>query len=183
MEENNVSKTEPDKDCFSYKDILAVSYQYFVQHANQRVNYLHSFILFSTFITAAIMAALNINTIPVLVIGLFLGLLQLYVSYISYKIDDRNKFLTKMGENAIKTLEKKYPSIESGETPNGERSCADLRIRIFTLEEEETKKLKEAKSKFPHNYMSHSKAFNRLYAGFGLLGVVEAAICMVLVFI
>jgi len=100
-------------------------------------------------------------------IGVTLGLLLIFNSFIFWKFDERNKFLTKHGEAALLELEKHFSinKIEDG-TINP--------IKIFTSEKSETLAYKEANAgkRIYSRMISHSKCLNLLFFIYGLLGAI-----------
>jgi uncharacterized membrane protein len=101
-------------------------------------------------------------------VGIGIGVMQAFVSIIFLKIDRRNKFLTGLGEDAIKELEKNYQI-------NGINSD---NIKVFLSEEKFTNELRKwQKSKFfVFRQLSHGKAFNHIYWFFFSVGIIGAVI-------
>ena len=153
------------------KDYLTIAWYYFQQHAQQRIGYFNFFLLFSSFLTAAFVAVLKEYRTLLAVMGIAIGLMQTVISFIFWKIDERNKILTKKAENAIKELE---------------RECKALDMSfptIFCTEEKETELQKKLDIKNRRGifskHISHSKSFKMIFQVFGVLGTVEIIICVV----
>jgi len=87
--------------------VLNMAWAYFQQHANQRIGYFNFFVIFSSLMTTGLLTTFREN-FRVHYIGVVIGVLQMIFSFVFWKIDDRNKFFTKNGENAIKKIEKNY---------------------------------------------------------------------------
>jgi len=143
---------------------LSIAWKYFQQHAEQRIKYFNFFVLFSSLLVTAFVASLE-KEFAYPVIGIVVGILQICVTFVFWKIDERNKFLTRIGEDAIKEIEKNYPVGESGEGP--------IATQIFTLEQQRTDKLRDSEKQkcFLFRQMSHSKCYLLIYTLFGIVGV------------
>ncbi len=154
--------------CVSEKEILNLSWNYFQQHAQQRLSFFNFFVVFAVLATTGLISTLQ-EEYNAHSIGIAVGLMLSLISFIFYKIDERNKYLTKTGENAIRQIEKNY-------------SCVNCypdkaEFQIFSIEEEETKKLRMAQKKksIIYRQISHSKSFNLIFIIFFIIGILGAA--------
>ncbi len=146
----------------SDKDWLDLAFKHFVQHAQQRVQHFNYFIIFSSLLTTGTITTLQPN-VKAYYLGIGLGLIQLFVSFIFSKLDDRNRFLIKHAENIIKRIEKDY-------------RVANLKCYpLFSSEEmatENEKKVKKNKICFLKP-ISHKKSYNLIYSVFGIVGFIS----------
>lgn len=144
------------------KDILDLAWKYFQQHAQQRISFLHFFVIFSGLITTALLTTFQ-EKYQAHTIGISLGILLSIISFIFWKIDDRNKFLTKLGENAIKEIESKYDFITNYDNLE--------KLKLFSYEEERTKEVKK-NGNIITRQMSHGKSYNLIFLIFFIIGIV-----------
>jgi hypothetical protein len=144
------------------KDILDISWKYFQQHAQQRISYFNFFLVFAIFMTTCLLTTFQ-EKFAFHFVGIGIGVMQAFVSIMFLKIDNRNKFLTGLGENAIKELEKNYQI-------NGLNSDS---IKIFQSEERASNELKKARKDkvFVYRQLSHGKAFKHIYWFFIFIGI------------
>ena len=141
--------------------ILNVAWLYFQQHANQRIGYFNFFVIFSSLLTTGLLTTFQDN-FRIHYLGIIIGLLQMICSFAFWKIDDRNKALTKNGENVIKNIEHNYYI-------NNDVSYSN-KLRLFTNEEIETNKLKKMNKNIILKQISHSKSFNIIFITFFIIG-------------
>ncbi|MGE8422209.1 RipA family octameric membrane protein [Sphingobacterium siyangense] len=148
MESNNKLTSISDRDW------LDLAFKHFVQHAQQRVQHFNYFIVFSSLISTATITTLTSSN-KVYLIALVLGSIQILISFIFIKIDDRNRFLIKHSEEIIKQIEIS--------------SCTPF--ALFSTEENVTKmEMANDKSFFKRSY-SHRKSYNIVYGVFGFIGI------------
>jgi len=142
------------------KDWLDIAFKHFLQHAQQRVQHFNYFIVFSSILTTATITTFQSN-FQAHNLGVGLGVIQIFLSFIFSKLDDRNRFLIKHAENIVKNIEKDF------ENANG--YCYSL----FTSEEIETIKSKEKQKRTNYfsRQMSHKQSYNFIYTVFGLIGL------------
>jgi hypothetical protein len=146
------------------KDLLDISWKYFQQHAQQRISYFNFFVVFSALVTSGLISTFQ-EKFEAHYVGLFLGICQMVISCIFWKIDTRNKFLTKHSESVIRRIEGKY--IISPDEPESES------FALFSLEEKETQILRESQKKmcFIKRQFSHSICFRLIYIFFFIMGL------------
>ena len=147
-----------NKSGITNKEWLDLAWKFFQQHAQQRISYFNFFVVFSTILISGYVNALNIN-MPLM--GIIIGFVEIFISFIFIKIDERNKFLTKISENIIKKIE------EDTEFSENENYSLFLKEEIFTndLREEQKSKL------FFNRQISHGKAYRLIYQMFMVLGI------------
>lgn len=151
------------------KDVFNMTWNYFQQHAQQRIAYFNYFVVFQVCMTTGLLATFK-PEFEAYFMGVGIGLLQILISFVFWKIDERNKFLTKHGESALIEFEKKYPFLKydnSNPSP----------IFLFSSEEVHTKRLREAQNekRIWKRQMSHSKCCNLMFIIFAIIGVFGAS--------
>lgn len=156
------------KDKITDKEWLDLAWKHFQQHAQQRILYFNYFVVFSTILTTGLVTTFQSNFhAPFLGIGI--GLIQSYLSFLFWKIDERNRFITKHAENTIKMIEEKYEL-------NG-----DTTYKLFINEEIETK-LKEETDKsncILFRQISHGKSYKIMFTTFFIIGILGSVICSI----
>ena len=146
------------------KEKLDLAWKYFQQHAQQRLNYFNFFIVFSGLMTNAYIATLQEKFLFPWV-GVIIGLIQAFISYIFLKIDQRNKFLTKHSENVI-------VNIESGYSTNNDPESKDATL-LFTNEPYRTIEQKK-KEIFLFRQFSHGISYKIIYFAFITFGLISS---------
>ncbi|TVZ41364.1 hypothetical protein P886_0709 [Alteromonadaceae bacterium 2753L.S.0a.02] len=144
------------------------AWKYFELHAEQRIKTFHFYVLIATFVTGASFAYLKNSNIDAFVSPTFY-LLTLF-SFVFWKLDQRNKDLIAIGEDALKKIESRLNSIENSQD----------RIHLFLLEEKKTKE----KKRFPsapiiEAHLSYSDCFKLVFLSFGTLGFICGTICII----
>jgi hypothetical protein len=87
-------------------DALDLAWRYFQQHASQRISFFNFFVVLASSMVAVLAAALfQLNVYP---LGVAVGLMLAFLSFVFWKVDERNKHLTKIGEKALIELESRY---------------------------------------------------------------------------
>lgn len=132
-------------------------WNYFSLHAEQRLKTFHFFIALSAVIYGAIFTILkDLNNgmyiIPVV-------MLQTFLSFIFWKLDQRNRELIKHAENTLKFIEKSTAKDD------------DEILNLFSTEEENTIRKNETRI-----YCSYSRCFNLVFLAFGVGGWVIGAL-------
>lgn len=145
------------------KEALDIAWKYFQQHAQQRVSYFNFFVLFSSIMTTGLIATLG-PQFDLHLLGTGIGCMEVLIAFVFIKIDDRNKYLTKIGEDALKALEELYVLPEDVDRK---------RVVVFNKEVEQTASLKKAKKWHGAvtGQISHSKSFRIIYIGFAIAGI------------
>jgi predicted PurR-regulated permease PerM len=175
METNGENHSNGD---ITEKDILGISWDYFQLHANQRMNCFNFFIVFSSLLSTGLLTTFQ-KDFKVHYIGIALGILQMFLSFIFWQIDVRNKNLIKNGENVIKNIETNYLQTHP------EKLC------VFLTEETETNKStkkdevdpnESTKNKKPlfQKSMSIRRAFNFIFLIFFIFGLLGASLSIII---
>ena len=135
---------------------------YFQLHASQRLTTFNFYIVISSLIVGALLGALqNAQTRYV---GIGLGLLLTFFSFIFWKLDCRTRQLIWHAEEALRHIE-------------GGHGFADVpnAVRIFTNEALRTEEQERARFlRFWKPHFSYSRCFNWVFVAFGTLGIVVA---------
>lgn len=157
-------KTMSD-DKLTPKEALDVAWKYFQQHAHQRIAFFNFFVIFQALMTSGLLATFRPEFGPH-VIGVGIGVMQTFIAYVFWKVDQRNKFLTKHGELALIELEKLYAFVPDD-------SPEPSPVQIFTSEVVRTAAVKERvkDERFWKRQKSHSKSFNLLFVVFAFVGL------------
>lgn len=147
------------------KEWLDLAWKHFQQHAQQRILYLNYFVVFSTILSTGLISTFQ-NNFQMPILGIGIGFIQIFLSYIFFKIDERNKFLTKHSERKLVSIEKLY------------QDKYESHFDLFSSEISETEKIKELdKEKFVLNrQLSHGKAYKIIFKIFTVIGVVGVVI-------
>lgn len=165
----NHSSEQDNKNSIAPKDILLIAWYYFQQHAQQRISYFNFFVAFSALLTTGMISTFQ-QGYKYHIIGVCLGIMQAFLAMMFLKIDQRNKYLTKHGENIIKVFEDKYfPSPE---------------LQLFTQEEIRSKiAQEESKKKYKFicfRILSHGKAFLHMFWFFFIVGIIGSIFSLIL---
>lgn len=146
------------------KDALNIAWNYFQQHAQQRISYFNYFIMFSSIMITALIATLspqfNLNFL-----GVGIGLMQVMIAVVFVKIDQRNKYLTKIGEKALIEIENSY---------NLPECINSSSAKVFNNEYITTKEIKKTRNwyKVILWQISHSSSYKMIYYSFAFAGLV-----------
>ena len=144
------------------KEWLDLAWKYFQQHAQQRMQYFNYFVVFSTILTTGLVTTFQYNfQAPYL--GIFLGLIQIFLSFIFWKIDRRNKFLIKHSENVIREIENEYDNPETKS------------YKLFCKEEIITGEIKKDSRHMLFKQFSYSTSSGIIYFVFSIIGIIGIA--------
>ncbi len=135
------------------------AWDYFSVHASQRMTIFNFYIVVSSLVTTSYFASFKSDSNLESARPALAGLLCL-IAFIFWKLDQRNKFLIKNSERALKYFEK----LES----------VDAVAKVFTQEEVETqsKKLKGWRRVLVwRQHLSYSDCFNFVFSIFFLVGL------------
>ena len=153
-------------DCMNEKEItdkewLDLAWKHFQQHAQQRILYMNYFVVFSTILSTGLISTFQIN-FQMPVIGIGIGLIQVFLSFIFFKIDERNKFLTKHSETSIVSIETLY------------KEKYESNFQLFSSEIIETERIKKIDKKkfFMNRQLSHGKAYRIIFLTFTIVGFI-----------
>lgn len=145
------------------KEWLDLAWKYFQQHAQQRISYFNFFVIFSTILTTGLVTTYQ-ETFGLPYFGVAIGLIQVFLSVMFWKIDQRNRFLTKHAEEVIMSYEAK--------------NKANIDALLFSDENTKTiEREKSEKKKFLFlRQITHGKSYKIIYSFFFLWGIVGTLI-------
>jgi hypothetical protein len=112
------------------KELRDYAWSYFAIHAEQRMKTFHFYLLLATLIAGGIVALTKNGSC--LIGAVALAFLLPFLSFIFWKLEQRNKQLVKYGEEALMLIE-----MESGVNDNGEEPH---RLKLFLHEKYDTAK-------------------------------------------
>ena len=153
------------KSSLSDKEWLDIAWKHFQQHAQQRIMYFNFFVVFSTILTTSLIATFQ-NNFKAQYLGVVFGLIQAFLAFIFWKIDERNKFLTKHSENIIKRIES-----------NNDKNL----YKIFSEEEINTQKQSEEDKtkRFFLRQISIGQAFKIIFGLYFCIGILGTLLSLV----
>lgn len=155
----------------AYDSLRKQAWDYFQMHANQRLTTFNFYIVISSVITTGLFTTFQ-KDYKVTYIGVLLGLLLCFFSYIFWKVDLRNKQLIKGAEDALKFFE----STTGLQDKDGEPHVA----KLFQHEEYITNQRKQLRSILLwKKYYSYSHSFNRVFLTFALIGLIGATLSVI----
>lgn len=131
-------------------------WEYFVIHANQRIQMMNFFIILETFFVTTLLTLFQMEGD----LGVFRFVMSaaiVFFSIIFCLLDARTKDMIKYSEKALKQLERKY-SVKYGR-----------KIMIFSIEEKKTKRDRR-KSWIARKFLSYSKLLNFIFLFFSIIG-------------
>ncbi|NOK61092.1 MAG: hypothetical protein GFH27_549307n75 [Chloroflexi bacterium AL-W] len=139
------------------------AWDYFQLHSSQRIATFNFYITLSTAILVGIGTALQHN-INLPEMAMVLGSLLSLISFIFWKLDQRNKMMIKGVEEALKEIEDHIMPREENEIP---------RISLFLRDDDATTRRRRIVQVFFWNgHFSYTNCFNWLFWTFGMLGAV-----------
>lgn len=133
--------------------LLDHAWKYFEIHSDQRIK-LFNFYLVVIAASGSALAYILQNKNQSL-LGIFLGLFLIFVSYIFWKLDQRTAFLIKQAERVLKNLEKEY----------------DAKYYLFSNEDLEFKQSNTDLNSFTKKY-SYRFLFNTTFLFTSSLGII-----------
>lgn len=145
------------------------AWDYFQMHASQRLTTFNFYLVISSLITTTLFSTFQkdyqfycIRVIP--------GLLLIFVSFVFWKLDIRNKELIEIAEASLKFFEANNQIKDSGNRPHI--------AKVFSREEYETnrKRINKRKFSFWENHFSYSDCFNLVFICFGIVGILGTII-------
>lgn len=138
-------------------------WDYFQLHATQRLTTFNFYIVLSTLLTTGLFSTFQ-KEFVLIPVGVILGLLLVLLSFVFWKLDERNKGLIKNVESGLKYLELQTPSKPEGEV-----------TKIFCYEELSTERIRMQRSVWPwKNLYSYSESFRFIFFLFAALGLIGA---------
>lgn len=156
--------TEPSLNISEHRKY---AWDYFQLHSTQRIATFNFFVSIATAISAAAGIALQAN-VNLRLAAMLLGFLLCLISFVFWKLDERNRQLIKLAEEALKMIEAQLnPSFDE--------------ISLFSRDEQRVRTYRAQNSYwFWRNYYSYSQSFNTLFLCFGALGLTSMIIGLVL---
>lgn len=143
-------------------------WDYFHLHATQRLTTFNFYIVLSTLMITGLFTTFREN-FDIFPVGPALGLLLVCLSFVFWKLDERNKGLIKHAEAALKVLEQQMKQDLSV-------SQADV-VEIFTREALETEQLRKNKSSWPwKSFYSYSDCFRLIFLLFAVIGLLGSLV-------
>jgi hypothetical protein len=149
------------------KEVLTLTWNYFQFHAQQRLTYINFFVILSSALTVAQYTIIS-SSARIYFVGILLGVIECIISYVFYKFDERNKFLTKHAEDTIKLIESNYSFSEKEDYLEN--------VKLFTVEEIITNLNMENNKSF----LSHSQSYKLLLIFYSLVGIIGSLISLIL---
>ena len=138
-------------------------WQYFEMHAGQRLKSFNFFLIMCAVLASGYLVVLQEHCGPC--VGLLLGALFVFLSFVFWKLDRRNRDLIQYAEKGLMYLEEKLSIV----TEEDGRAAV---LRIFTFEKERTEAKKKRKSYLPWSYyLTYARCFNLVFVAIGSLGV------------
>lgn len=145
------------------KEWLDLAWKHFQQHAQQRILYFNYFVVFSTILTTGLVTTFQAN-FQGRFLGVGLGVIQAFLSYVFWKIDDRNRFITKHSESIIREIE----------TTNTNKYNLFTREETLTLEQFESDKSKW----FWDRQITHGKSYKIIFLSFFFIGLIGSVVSL-----
>jgi hypothetical protein len=135
------------------------AWDYFQLHSTQRIATFNFFVSIATAISAAAGIAIQVN-VNLKLAAILLGFLLCLISFVFWKLDERNRQLIKLGEEALKLIE-------------AHLDPSDDEINLFRRDDQRVRQYRLHSSHlFWRNYYSYSQSFNILFLCFGALGLI-----------
>jgi hypothetical protein len=152
-------------------DLRKQASDFFEMQAGQRMATFNFYIALASLLSGGLGAAVTAKSGFALLSPL-LGLLLLLLSFIFWKLDQRNSDLVKSAENVLKYFEGAVALENEGEKPH--------LAKRFLREEADSLEKKRARTwRVWKNYYSYSDCFGAVFLSFGSLGAIGAVYAMV----
>ena len=133
-------------------------WRYFALHAQQRISIFNFFVVLSGVISAAIGGALEANR-PLTTFVVILGLLLPLLSFVFWRLDQRNSDLVKISERALR---------------RSEESCLPDYARIFVRETLAGTNAAPAEDRFTQTRWTFRRSFNLVFIVMGATGTLAS---------
>lgn len=145
------------------------AWNYFQFHGNQRMTTFNFFVGISSLVAAG---SINLIANPSLTTNYFfvfiLGILQMYLAFLFWKLDKRVSIMIKFAEKSLKFLEDKMEFEETKIISNEDNYTEHLKTQISSL--------------FWKNHYSYSKAFKHIFLLFGGIGSIVCLYSLFMVY-
>ena len=153
MSQNNISNEQREH-----------AWNYFQLHASQRMSVFNFFVVMSALFTTALATSFT-EKFNYPAIGVILGVGLVVIAFIFWKLDQRIRFLIKLAEKALRTIESHWI--------NEKESLANP-LALFSIEKIETgKKCVESRCWKPHTYhLKYSMCFGVAYVLIAVVGII-----------
>ena len=158
----------------SPEDFRKHTWEYFHIHASQRLTTFNFYIVISALLTSGLVATFR-NEVKFHEIGIFLGLMLPFISFVFCKLDMRNRQLIQNAEAALKYLESQYDLSNFEVSTNGKPHI----LKLFSYEEHQTNIRKRIRSYCPwKNHFSYRRCFQWVFIAFCFAGIFGAIISL-----
>lgn len=168
---NGESVTADDLRQQAWKCYRQHAWDYFRHHACQRTTVFHFYLVVCALLTAAYFRTLGSpSTVGPRVV---LGLAMVFLSFIFYKLDQRNAGMVEIGEKGLKALESSLVLEDLGGFPDD--------VCVFSIEEKQTADAEDQGEfwSLMKNHYGHRECFRLIFqvvAALGALGVIHAVL-------
>lgn len=149
------------------KEFQTYAWNYFQLHAGQRMSVFNFYIFLAALMTTGLVTTFNVS-FQAHYLGILLGALLSFISFVFWKLDERTRFLIRLSEDALKELEGTFKSPNNLKDPHP--------VQLFRFEEFATGNLPTRRILFWKNQLSYRNSFNLVYLVFSLLGIAGVAI-------
>ncbi|MGL4573889.1 MAG: hypothetical protein ACRCV9_03780, partial [Burkholderiaceae bacterium] len=136
------------------------AWKYFELHANQRLAIFNFFLVLSGALAAGMAATLQ-GSQRFSSLGIALGVLLAFVSFLFWKLDQRVSFLIKHAEAALSEVEVLFP---------------DADARVFLQEPSKTVAAKQKSSVWTRHW-TYGRVFRVLFCSMALVGISGSSLC------
>ena len=132
-------------------------WEYFVFHANQRLQLLNFYIILETFIVTSLITIFQFNN--TIIFRILLSFALVFFSFVFYALDLRTSNMIKNVEKSMMIIEEQY------------RDKYNSGYMIFSIEYQNTSAQRK-KSRFARFFMSSSRLFHYIYGFFVIIGII-----------
>jgi hypothetical protein len=144
-------------------------WQYFEIHSEQRLKTFNFFLIMAAVTTTGYIAVVK-ESMPSC-LGMALGLMLVFLSFLFWQLDRRNKDLIGHAEKGLMHLEAKIPVPISGSD--------GFVLKIFSCEESQTRAKKEQRRTLGLRwYPTYSRCFNLVFVTIGIMGIAAIVFCI-----
>ncbi len=140
--------------------VMSQAWSYFQLHSNQRLTTFNFYLIIVSLLASSLFITFQ-KDYQNNYLGIPIGLLIIFLSFIFWKIDERNRSLIKLAEDALKYFEQQYPFEDNADGTH--------KTKIFTLEEQQSQNLRKYKILF-----SYAECFRVIFVSVGILGFIGA---------
>jgi len=153
------------KESWGAMELRQHAWEYFRYHASQRTTVFNFYLIVCALLTTAyfrvVVSPENRN------LGVLLGLIFPLLSFIFWKLDQRNAGMVEIAEAALRALEETC-------APHEERTLSNI-VHVFSREADLTARAKQERSFWPwKNLYEHGYCFGVIFVVSASLGVIAA---------